>query len=141
MQRVIETITAQPQQVRITPSRGTIPWLFQRVTAYGLIVFLAVHMWFNHFADLSTGNRLTFEIVNRRFELLPALYAINDIGLLTFTLFHGLNGVRNVVYDLSTNLVLRRTITLVLLVVALVALVDGSLTLLALMQMPTTAAR
>ena len=113
----------------------------QRLTAYGLVVFLAVHMWFNHFADLRTGNRLTFEIVNRRFELLPALYAINDIGLLACTLFHGLNGVRNVVYDLSTNLALRRAVTVILLVVGAVALFDGSLTLLALMQMPTTAAR
>src|SRR5919199_1883121 len=141
MQQVIDTVTARPQQVRVAPSRGTVPWLLQRVTAYGLIVFLAVHMWFNHFADLRTGNRLTFEIVNRRFELLPALYAINDIGLLTFTLFHGLNGVRNVVYDWSTNPALRRAVTLILLIVGAVALFDGSLTLLALMQMPTTAAR
>ena len=141
MQRVIETVTAQPQQVRVTPNYGTIPWLLQRLTAYGLVVFLAVHMWFNHFADLRTGNRLTFEIVNRRFELLPALYAINDIGLLACTLFHGLNGVRNVVYDWSTNLALRRAVTVILLVVGAVALFDGSLTLLALMQMPTTAAR
>jgi succinate dehydrogenase / fumarate reductase membrane anchor subunit len=141
MQRVIETVTVQPQQVRVTPNQGTLPWLLQRFTSYGLVVFLAVHMWFNHFADLRTGNRLTFEIVNRRFEVFPVLYAINDIGLLAFALFHGLNGVRNVVYDLSTSLVLRRTVTLVLLIVGAVALFDGSLTLLALMQLPTTAAR
>ncbi len=141
MQQVIDTVTARPQQVRIAPTRGTIPWLLQRVTAYGLIVFLAVHMWFNHFADLRTGNRLTFEVVNRRFELLPALYALNDIGLLTFTLFHGLNGVRNVVYDWSTNPGLRRVVSIGLLVIGLVALYDGSLTLLALMGLPTTAAR
>jgi hypothetical protein len=49
--------------------------------------------------------------------------------------------VRNVVYDLSTNLALRRAVTVILLVVGAVALFDGSLTLLALMQMPTTAAR
>src|SRR5919199_2141552 len=103
MQRVIETVTAQPQQVRVTTNYGTIPWLLQRLTAYGLVVFLAVHMWFNHFADLRTGNRLTFEIVNRRFELLPALYAINDIGLLACTLFHGFYGGRKVVFYLSTN--------------------------------------
>ena len=141
MQRVISSVLARPQQVRVAPSYGTIPWLLQRVTAYGLVIFLAVHMWFNHFADLSTGNRLSFEIVNRRFELFPVLYAINDIGLLTCTIFHGMNGVRNVVYDLFTNPGIRRAVTVVLIVVSVVALVDGSLTLLALMQMPTTAAR
>jgi len=141
MQRVVDTPLARPQLVRIAPERGTIPWLLQRVTAYGLLVFLAVHMWFNHYADLESGNRLTFEIVNRRFQLYPVLYALNDIGLLTFTIFHGMNGVRNVAYDLVTNATLRRTITIALVIISLVALWDGSLTLLALMQMPTTAAR
>lgn len=139
MQRIIESGLARPQQVRIAPAAGTIAWLLQRITAYGLIVFLGVHMWFNHYANLSTGNRLTFEIVNRRFELFPALYALNDIGLLTFTIFHGMNGVRNVAYDLFTNTTIRRAITLVLIIVGAVALWDGSLTLLALMRMPTTA--
>ena len=141
MQRVIETVTARPQQVRGAPSRGTIALLLQRAPAYGFIVFLAVHIWFNHYADLTTRNRLTFYLVNRRFELYPVLYAINDIGLLTCTIFHGMNGVRNVAYDLFTNPGLRRAITIGLIVVSLVALFDGSLTLLALMQMPTTAAR
>jgi succinate dehydrogenase / fumarate reductase membrane anchor subunit len=136
--RVIGSVTAQPQRVRHAPQRGTLPWVLQRVTAYGLVLFLAVHMWFNHFADVTTGNRLTFELVNRRFELYPVLYAINDIGLLTFTIFHGLNGVRNVVYDWSTSPVVRRGATLLLLIIGVVALVDGSLTLLAIMGLPTT---
>ncbi len=141
MQRVIETGVALPQQVRVAPQQGTTAWLLQRLTAYGLVVFLAVHMWFNHYADLTTGSPLTFEVVRRRFELYPALYALNDIGLLTCAIFHGMNGVRNVIYDLFTNPTLRRVATIVLIVVSLVALWDGSLTLLALMQMPTTAAR
>jgi succinate dehydrogenase / fumarate reductase, membrane anchor subunit len=141
MQRVIESVTARPQPIRMTPGYGTIPWLLQRVTAYGLIVFLAVHMWFNHYADLRTGNPITFELVNRRFELFPVLYALNDIGLLACAVFHGMNGVRNVIYDITTNPTGRRIATIVLVVISLVALVDGSLTLLALMQLPTTAAR
>jgi succinate dehydrogenase/fumarate reductase cytochrome b subunit len=139
MQRVIESGVAQPQQVRVAPERGTIPWLLQRITAYGLLIFLAVHMWFNHFADVRNGSIITFEIVNRRFHLYPVLYALNDIGLLTCAVFHGMNGVRNVAYDLFTNSVLRKIITVVLIVVSLWALIDGSLTLLALMQLPTTA--
>jgi|GEM_PF-1118675 len=137
-ERVIGSVTREPQRVRHAPQRGTIPWALQRISAYGLIVFLSVHMYFNHFADLSTGNRLTFELVNRRFELYPVIYAINDIGLLTLTIFHGLNGVRNVVYDWATSLGIRRSVTIILIVVGLVALFDGSRTLLALMQMPTT---
>ena len=140
-QGVVETVTARPQQVRIAPNQGMVAWLLHRLTAYGLIVFLAVHMWFNHYADLRSGTPLTFEVVNRRFELYPALYAMNDIGLLFCAIFHGLNGVRNVVYDWSTSPAIRRATTLILLIVGAMALFDGSLTLLALMQLPTTAAR
>lgn len=141
MQRVIETNVARPQHVRIAPSQGTISWVLQRLTAYGLIVFLGVHMWFNHYANIRTGNILTFEIVNRRFYVFPVLYAINDVGLLTFALFHGLNGVRNVIYDWTTNTTLRRVATIILLAIGAVALWDGTLTLLAIMSLPPAAAR
>jgi len=141
MQRVIDTVTAQPQQVRVAPTRGTVPWILQRLTAWGLVFFLGVHMWFNHFANLSSGAGLTFQIVNQRFDVYPVLYAFNDIGLLACTIFHGMNGVRNVIYDLSTSPGLRRAATWILIIISIVALVDGSLTLLAIMQLPTTAAR
>lgn len=134
-------VTQTPQRVRTRPQRGTIAWALQRASAYGLIVFLSAHMYFNHFAEIRSGNVLTFELVNRRFELYPVLYAINDIGLLTLAIFHGLNGVRNVVYDWVTSIPIRRIVSVALLIIGLIALWDGSLTLLALMQLPTTASR
>lgn len=134
--RVITNVTAKPQRVRIAPERGTMSWILQRVSAYGLVIFLTVHMWMNHFTPVLTGNELTFEVVNRRFFAYPIIYAINDIGLLTFALFHGFNGVRNVVYDLVTNPTGRKVATALLVVLGLVLLIDGSLTLLALMRMP-----
>lgn len=136
-EQVVGNVTATPQRVRHRPQRGTIAWALQRISAYGLAVTLTVHMIFNHYAGIRTGNVLTFEIVNRRFELFPIIYATNDIVLLTFAVFHGLNGVRNVVYDWSTSIPLRRIVTFVLIAIGVVAVWDGSLTLLALMQMPT----
>lgn len=136
---VIDNVTRTPQHVRNRPERGTTAWALQRLSAYGLVICLSVHMYFNHFAEIGSGNVLTFELVSRRFELYPVIYAINDIALLTLTIFHGLNGVRNVVYDWATSLTIRRITTIVLVVIGLVALWDGSLTLLALMQLPTTA--
>ena len=137
-EQTISNVVVTPQRVRIRPERGTTAWALQRLSAYGLVVCLAVHMWFNHFANISTGNRLTFEIVNQRFELYPLIYAINDVALLTLALFHGLNGVRNVIYDWSTSSALRRASTIVLVIVGAVFLWDGALTLLALMELPTT---
>lgn len=134
---VIGGVLGKPQRVRTRPERGTLAWALQRVTAYGLIIFLSVHIWFNYFANIRTGNVLTFELVNRRFELYPVLYAINDVGLLTFSIFHGFNGVRNVVYDWSTSRGVRRFVTIALVILGLVLLWDGALTYLALSRLPT----
>lgn len=139
MQQTVGNVTKEPQPVRIAPRRGTNAWLLQRITAYGLLVFLTVHMAFNHYLDLGSGSQITFEAVNRRFYVYPVIYAINDIGLLTFTMFHGMNGVRNVVYDLVTNTTARRVITTIIVIVALLFLFDGSRTLLALMSTPIAA--
>lgn len=138
-EQVVGNVTRTPQRVRNRPQRGTTAWALQRLSAYGLIVFLTVHMAFNHFINIRSGNIITFELVNRRFELYPVLYAVNDIGLLTMAIFHGLNGVRNVIYDWVTNITIRRIASALLIIVGLIALWDGSLTLLALMQLPTTA--
>lgn len=136
--QVVGNVTATPQHVRTKPQRGTLAWALQRVSAYGLVICLAVHMWFNHFATIGSATGLTFEVVNRRFELYPLLYAINDITLLTFAIFHGLNGARNVIYDWFTSRNLRLIATIVLVIIGVIALWDGSLTLLAIMQLPTT---
>jgi succinate dehydrogenase / fumarate reductase membrane anchor subunit len=135
-ERLIRNVTAQPQQVRIAPRRGTMSWILQRVSAYGLVLFLTVHMWVNHFTPVTTNQELTFQLVNSRFFVYPVIYAINDIGLLTCALFHGFNGVRNVVYDLVTNTTARRIATALLVILGVILLIDGSLTLLALMRMP-----
>ena len=132
----VRNVTATPQQVRVAPRRGTYAWILQRVSAYGLVIFLTVHMWVNHFTPVLSGNELTAGIVAARFSAFPVIYAINDIGLLTCALFHGFNGVRNVVYDLSTNRAIRLAATAILVILGIVLLIDGSFTLLALMRMP-----
>jgi succinate dehydrogenase/fumarate reductase cytochrome b subunit len=135
----IRNVTARRQHVRVAPHSGTYAWIFQRVTAYGLIIFLTVHMWVNHITPVTTGNELTFEIVNNRYYAYPVIYAINTIGLLTCSLFHGFNGVRNVLYDFVTNPTGRRIGTVVLMVLGAALLIDGSLTLIAIASKPLVA--
>ena len=136
---LVRNVTARTQHVRVAPRSGTYAWLLQRATAYGLIIFLAVHMWVNHFTPVTTGNELTFEIVNNRYYAYPVIYAINTIGLLTCSLFHGFNGVRNVLYDFVTNPTGRRIGTVVLMVLGAALLIDGSLTLIAIAGKPLVA--
>ncbi|GAC1535709.1 MAG: hypothetical protein NVS4B8_29540 [Herpetosiphon sp.] len=139
MERVVGSVAAQPQVVHAAPNTGTVSWILGRLTAYGLLVFLTVHMIFNYYLDLRTGNQLTFEVVNRRFYLYPVIYAFNDIGLLTCTLYHGLNGVQSVVNDVVTSHGARRLLTAVLLLIGLFFLYDGSKTLIALMYLKNSA--
>jgi succinate dehydrogenase / fumarate reductase, membrane anchor subunit len=137
-EQIITNVTAQPQRVRHAPQRGTLIWALNRASALALVYFLAVHIYFSFFATIETGNRVTFELVSRRFEAVPLIYALNSFGLLITALFHGLSGLRSVVYDVVTNATVRRIISVILLVIGLIALVDGTLSLLALMQMPLT---
>ena len=132
-QREITTVTATPQIVKVRPRAGTWPWILQRLSAYGLLLFLGVHMWFNHFARLDATDSITFELVNMRFKTYPFLYALNDSLLLLTTIFHGFNGVRNVVYDLTTSTGIRRGATGLLVALGLVLFGLGAWALWALM--------
>jgi succinate dehydrogenase / fumarate reductase, membrane anchor subunit len=131
---IVSNVTARPQVVRHRPRNGTLIWALNRASAYALILFLGVHLYYNYFAAARAGVPITFEIVNQRFALDPLLYTINAFGLLVTALFHGLSGLRSVLFDVVTNSVVRRIVTILLAVVGLWALIDGSLSLLALLR-------
>jgi succinate dehydrogenase cytochrome b556 subunit len=70
----------------------------QRVTGAALLVLLIMHFWVEHFtADVRAGG-LTFEVVQRRFFENRWFVAI-DIAFLIIALYHGLNGLRNIIFD------------------------------------------
>ncbi len=82
---------------------GFLAWLLQRVTAIGLVVLLPIHVVINHLANISKVEEhilpglVVFSDVAERFES-PAYWTV-DVLLLSFALYHGLNGVRNVAVD------------------------------------------
>lgn len=70
-------------------------WIIQRISAALLVVFVAVHFGIMHFVDPTV--EITFASSSLRLQ--GVLYFIVDAGLLSLGLFHGLNGVRAIVYD------------------------------------------
>jgi succinate dehydrogenase / fumarate reductase, membrane anchor subunit len=70
-------------------------WVLQRITAAVLLVLVAVHFSIMHFVDPTV--ELTFASSHLRLQ--SALYFLVDAGLLCLGLFHGLNGIRNIVCD------------------------------------------
>jgi succinate dehydrogenase hydrophobic anchor subunit len=89
------------QRIATTKVAGTWAWALQRLSAVLLIVFLGIHIYASHFMNLgeeTAGDTLiTFEDVSIRLDQL--LYIIVDYGMLSMILFHGLNGLRTVMFD------------------------------------------
>ena len=105
------------------------PWLLQRVTAVGLIVLLPIHIVVNHLFNIVEVERgdlpglVVFSDVAERLE--TPTYWVIDLLLLTFALYHGLNGVRNVLLDYGMRGAGERVVTGALSVVGMVAFVFG----------------
>lgn len=76
-------------------------WYLQRITGLALLILLILHFWVEHFtADVRAEGGLTFEIVQQRFFRNPWFVTI-DIAFLLVALYHGLNGVRNIIFDIG----------------------------------------
>ena len=80
--------------------RNVLSWYLQRVTGALLLALLIAHFWVEHFMteDLRHGN-LNYQAILGRISN-PVWQAI-DISFLIVALFHGLNGLRNIVLDYS----------------------------------------
>src|SRR5436190_23789516 len=80
-------------------SGRAINWYLQRITGAALLVLLIMHFWVEHFtAEVRTPAGLTYEVIQRRFFHNPWFVAV-DLSFLFIALYHGLNGVRNIVLD------------------------------------------
>jgi succinate dehydrogenase cytochrome b556 subunit len=73
-------------------------WVMQRVTGALLVVLLAMHFWVVHFtAGPVREGKLSFAVIQERIAN-PWMQAV-DIAFLFVALYHGLNGLRNIVLD------------------------------------------
>ena len=83
-------------------------WLFQRVSAVLLVVILGVHLWLANFGQAAASLR-----------------AVLGVVLLGLALFHGLNGVRTVIFDFNIGAQGRKFTTMLLLLLGVVSLLFG----------------
>ena len=75
---------------------GMWPWLLQRITGALLIVYIAGHIWIDHYA---IHGPITFQGVAER--LRGSFWRNFDIALLGLVLYHGLNGIRIIILDFN----------------------------------------
>lgn len=107
-------ITARPQ--------GVWAWILQRVTAVLLVVFLGTHLFVLHY--IPDNMNINFLGVAARFK--SVLYVIIDSGLLGVALYHGLNGIRNVLFDFVVDAGKRRTFDILFWLAGLAFLLWGA---------------
>jgi succinate dehydrogenase/fumarate reductase cytochrome b subunit len=104
-------------------------WFLQRVTGAGLIVLLLIHFIVNHYLNISEAEKgilpglVVFSNVADRFK--TAGYWVIDIFLLSFVLYHGLNGIRNIALDYGARGAIERGVTAVLLAIGVAAFIFG----------------
>ena len=114
---------------------GFWPWFFQRVSGMLLIFLLAVHIWMGHFSglgDVIDGRQeelVLFDIVKQR--LAQGLFIFVDFSLLALALYHGLNGMRNIVLEWPRAARREKSITTGLWVLGAATFVYGAWVLLA----------
>lgn len=79
---------------------NVIGWYLQRITGALLLLLLVAHFWVEHFmtAELRRGN-LTYNAIAARIS--NPLWQFIDILFLLVALYHGLNGLRNILLDYS----------------------------------------
>ena len=80
--------------------RNVIGWYLQRITGALLVVLLAAHFWVEHFlsVELRRGD-LSYEAILSR--IANPVWQFIDIAFLLVALYHGLNGLRNIILDYS----------------------------------------
>ena len=100
---------------------STIPWLLQRISAGVLVCLLIIHFWVGHYANW--GAPITFAGVQMRLQ--NALFVIVDSMLLILVVFHGLNGIRNIILDYPSILPRSRSVSLILLILGIATVVLG----------------
>jgi len=98
-------------------AKGVWGWLLQRVTAVGLILALGLHLWILHFA----GEHAALTVAGVTIRMKSLAYMVLDYSLLGFALYHGLYGLRSVLFDYVSGPRAERAITAAVLVVGLVA--------------------
>jgi succinate dehydrogenase / fumarate reductase, membrane anchor subunit len=97
-----------------------INWYLQRITGAALLLLLILHFWVEHFTTEVRHGGLTFEVIQQRFFQNRWFVAI-DIAFLLIALYHGLNGVRNIIFDFGcVRARYRIAVTVLLVVVGLI---------------------
>ena len=107
-------------------------WTWHLAAGVVILVFLGMHMTVMHldkivhFAGLNPagGHPIDWQNVIARGKI--GAFAVTYVGLLGAALFHGLYGLRNILFELNPASWLKRTVSIVLLLCGLALFIYGT---------------
>ena len=100
-------------------------WLFQRVSAVLLIIILGVHLWLSNFGQPSASLRTILDGLRNPFWYVDRTALAVDLLMLGIIAFHGMNGIRIVLFDTGIGVGLRSHKIIFWILIALGVLASG----------------
>ncbi|MGE5591957.1 MAG: succinate dehydrogenase, cytochrome b556 subunit [Bacillota bacterium] len=76
---------------------GMWAWILQRITGLGIVLFLLMHIW--EISSVSRSGAAGFDQVMN--ALRNPLAAVGELVLFAAVLYHGVNGIRLILFDLG----------------------------------------
>ena len=127
--------TSRARTIYSNPSRAARPlpeasgserfwWYFMRLSGLALVILALGHVFIMHVLVVIAGQEIDFAFVQSRWG--TPFWRIYDFLLLVLAFVHGVNGARVVVTDYVESLTARRVVIGVLLAVAAIWLVLGT---------------
>ena len=110
--------------------RNTYLWLLQLVTGVLIAVLLGIHMVLQHldavlgFFGISVAESTSWESMIDRSS--QGIFVTLYIALLAVGLYHGINGLRNIILEVTPSAKTARIVTWVLIVFGIIFFIGGT---------------
>lgn len=105
---------------------GMWAWLLHRISGLVLVGYLFVHIWVISTAATANG-KIDFTALMA--SMANPFVAVGELGLLAVILFHGLNGIRVLLFDVGVGLNSQKQIFWGLMAVAIVVFIVSTVVL------------
>jgi succinate dehydrogenase / fumarate reductase cytochrome b subunit len=92
--------------------------VLHRLTGLALVGYLFLHIWVISFSTVKWGG-VSFDMIMGQFQT-PMFYVL-DLGLLAVVLFHGLNGLRILLFDVGIGVRIQKQILWAVVFVVIIA--------------------
>lgn len=111
---------------------GSIQWMFQAISGAFVVFFLGVHLYVAHINGGSPVELFDTVIANLRNPWWMAFF----LAFLWIVTYHGLNGVKGIIYETGISARTRKIVSYILTAVFIVSIIYGTALTLVVASMP-----